>query len=249
MIYRVGLTGAIRTWPSKSACEGPSHRIGLSLDHSEQPGRPPRHEVAEPSRRVASSPWPGYTSAMVATRLDRRITAADIDALPHEWDTRYELVGGVLLMSRKPPFEHQLVISRLDRKVGPAADAVGGLGVPEPGIVWEDDGDDNVAPDFVILLRTPLPKPGEKLRTCPDIVVEVVSAGEENRRRDYVAKRELYWRRGAQEYWILDLERREILRLVRGSEGWTEQLLRPGNRLTTPLLAGWEGVDVADLFA
>jgi len=152
-------------------------------------------------------------------------------------------------MSRKPPFGHQLVISRLDRKVGPAADAAGGCGVPEPGIVWEDEGDDNVAPDFVVLLKTPLPKPGEKLRTCPEIVVEVVSSGEENRKRDYVAKRELYWRRGAIEYWIVDPELREVIRLTRGSDLWSENVLHPGQRLTTPLLPAWQGLDVAELFS
>ena len=31
-----------------------------------------------------------------ATHLDRRLVARDLDGLPHEWDTRYEMVHGVL---------------------------------------------------------------------------------------------------------------------------------------------------------
>jgi len=36
------------------------------------------------------------------THLDRRLVGRDLDDLPHEWDTRYELIHGVLYMSRRP---------------------------------------------------------------------------------------------------------------------------------------------------
>jgi Uma2 family endonuclease len=120
--------------------------------------------------------------------------------------------------------------------------------VPEPGIVWDEEGDDNVSPDVAILLEVPRPPLGEKLRHCPDIVIEVLSGGPESRRRDLDAKRALYWRRGAREYWIVDPEPREILRLTRGSGDWVEMRLVGQGTLTTPLLPGWAGVQVADLF-
>jgi len=132
-------------------------------------------------------------------------------------------------------------------KVGAAAVARGADAAQEPGIVWEEDGEDNVSPDFTITFG-PMPLPGEKLRRCPDLIVEVLSAGEENRRRDVDAKRGLYWRRGAKEYWIVDPNRREITRLVRGASAWGEQLLGESDRVTTPLLAGWEGIEVRELF-
>jgi Uma2 family endonuclease len=87
-----------------------------------------------------------------ATRLDRRLRACDLDDLPHEWATRYELIAGMLHMSRRPSFEHQAFLGRLRIRIGP--------------------------PDLAILLRVPPPPRGQKLRTCPDIVVEVLSAGE-----------------------------------------------------------------------
>jgi Uma2 family endonuclease len=133
-------------------------------------------------------------------------------------------------------------------KVGAAALAQGADVAQEPGIVWEDDGEDNVSPDFVISF-TPPPAPGQKLRRCPEIVVEVLSAGEENRRRDTEAKRELYWRRGAREYWIVDPDARSVTRLTRGSDGWQAQVLRDSDVLVTPLIAAWPGLAVADLFA
>jgi Uma2 family endonuclease len=183
-----------------------------------------------------------------ATQLSRRIRAAELDGLPHEWDTRYELIGGVLHMSRRPSHRHQQILGRLGAKVGPAVLDAGGDVVPEPGIVWDDDGDDNVAPDFVFLVGSAPPPPGEKLRACPEIVVEVLSTSPEDRRRDLVDKRQLYWRRGALEYWILDPDAGSVLGLVRGSGDWDEQRLAGDEVLTTPLLPRWAGVRVRDLF-
>ena len=97
-------------------------------------------------------------------------------------------------------------------------------------------------------LRVPPPPRREKLRTCPDIVVEVLSEGELNRTRDLVDKRDLYLRRGALEYWIVDLAARTLLRLTRAAGAGQEQRLGASDRLSTPLLPRWEGVLLADLF-
>ena len=66
-----------------------------------------------------------------ATRLDRRLRARDLDDLPHEWDTRYELIGGVLHMSKRPSFEHQDFLSRLLVRIAPAVFEIGGRVVQE----------------------------------------------------------------------------------------------------------------------
>ena len=186
-------------------------------------------------------------AAMALTRLDRRLTAGDLDQLPHEWDTRYELIRGVLFMSRKPSIEHQMILTRLLLSIGPPALALDCLVVQEPGVVWETDGEDNVAPDLAIVFG-PRPPKRSKLRRCPDICVEVMSPGEENRKRDLEAKRGLYWRRGAKEYWIVDPENESVLRLTRGKRAWRESRLSARARLTTPLVPDWTGIRVASLF-
>jgi Uma2 family endonuclease len=184
-----------------------------------------------------------------ATRLDRRLRARDLDDLPHEWDTRYELIGGVLHMSKCPSFEHQDFLGRLLARIAPTVFEAGGRVVQEPGLVWDDDGEDNVVPDLAVLLDVAPPPRREKLRTCPDIVVEVLSEGEINRTRDLVDKRDLYLRQGALEYWIVDLTAVTILRLTRTGDTWQEQRLTAADRLSTQLLPGWEGVLLGDLFA
>src|SRR2546426_2618519 len=81
-----------------------------------------------------------------ATVLDRRLRACDLDGLPHEWDTRYELVGGVLFKSRRPSSRHQETIARVVVALYPPVSALGGKVLPEPGVLWEEEGEDNVGP-------------------------------------------------------------------------------------------------------
>jgi len=183
----------------------------------------------------------------LVTWLDRRLRACDLDDLPHEWDTCYELIAGVLHMSRRPSFEHQAFLARLLIRIGPAVLEAGGHVVQEPGLVWDDEGDDNVSPDLAVLLRVPRPPRGDKLHRCPEIVVEVMSGAEADRRRDLVDKRDLYLRRGALEYWIADLPARVLLRLVRVGDAWREEGLGPSDLLLTPLLPRWVGVILGDL--
>ena len=180
------------------------------------------------------------------TTLPRRLQARDLDALPHEWDTQYELVGGVLYMSRRPSNDHQIAIAKIILSVGPAVAKVGGTLVPEPGLVWDDAGDDNVSPDVALVLRSDLAR-GAKLRATPDIVIEVLSPGPEAHDRDFKAKRDLYWREGAREYWIVDTERRRLHQFTRGAHGWQERVLTSRGRVKTTLLPKWPGTVVSNL--
>jgi hypothetical protein len=67
----------------------------------------------------------------VVTRLDRRLTARDLDGLSHEWDTRYELIGGVLFLSRRPSNRHQRILASLVMELGPSVVATGGDVLPQ----------------------------------------------------------------------------------------------------------------------
>jgi Uma2 family endonuclease len=118
-----------------------------------------------------------------------------------------------------------------------------------PGIIFAED--EAVAPDAVWIskerLHTALDD-DRKLHAAPELVVEVLSPGAKNVRRDRQVKLEAYSRRGVDEYWILDWLRRQVevyrrertaLRLV--------ATLRPPDVLESPLLAGLS-VPVARLF-
>ena len=48
------------------------------------------------------------------------------------------------------------------------------------------------------------------LTAAPELVVEVLSSGAENERRDREAKLKLYSSRGIREYWIFDWQQQQI---------------------------------------
>ncbi len=113
--------------------------------------------------------------------------------------------------------------------------------LPAPGLIFADD--DNAAPDVIWVsaerYRTWVRADG-KLHGPPELVVEVLSPGSENERRDLVAKLALYSRRGVDEYWILDWQQRRAL--VHRRVGDTLALvhtLGAADRLESPLLPGF----------
>jgi Uma2 family endonuclease len=59
---------------------------------------------------------------------------------------------------------------------------------------------------------------GEKFTGAVDLVIEVLSPGSANRRRDIVAKRDLYEKYGVEEYWIVDTEHQSVS-IFRQSDG------------------------------
>jgi Uma2 family endonuclease len=79
--------------------------------------------------------------------------------------------------------------------------------------------------------------PDEKFHSCPELVIEILSPGSENRRRDRETKRKLYSRRGAEEYWIASWQERRIEVYLRENAVLTLDRTLTGNDglETTPL--------------
>ena len=72
----------------------------------------------------------------------------------------------------------------------------------------------------------------------PLLVVEVVSPGELQRDRDYIAKRRQYEERGIPEYWIVDPQLQQITGLVLQGAGYSEgSIYRECDRLRSPALS------------
>lgn len=82
-----------------------------------------------------------------------------------------------------------------------------------------------------------------------DLVMEVVSEGAENRKRDLVEKRREYAAAGIREYWIIDPEQRSITVLsLHNGKYRVHGKFGPGDVATSALLAGFE-IDVTGCFA
>jgi len=179
-----------------------------------------------------------------------RWTIADVELLSQEEGKRYEIVEGELLVSTQPHWAHQETCTNIITELNLwARSGGGGKVVPAPGVIFDEEN--AVAPDVVWVsaerLRLVLGEDG-KLHDAPDLVVEVLSPGTLNARRDREAKLRLYSVRGVREYWIADWQAKSLQ--VYRREGAALKLnatLFPENELTSPLLPGFT-VQVARLF-
>jgi Uma2 family endonuclease len=82
-----------------------------------------------------------------------------------------------------------------------------------------------------------------------DLVVEIVSDGEDSRQRDFVTKREEYAEAGIPEYWIVDPEAQCVTVLVLDQGAYREHGIFASGQMATSLLLPGFTVDVAALFA
>ena len=154
-------------------------------------------------------------------------------------------------MSRQPDWRHQFTVDGVTTPLRVWSEQTGrGYPISAPGLIFAED--EAVAPDLVWISAERFSRvagPGPHLHSAPDLVVEVLSPGTENQRRDRELKLKLYSRRGVLEYWMLDRQDRAIE--VYRREGGALRLvatLRGGDMLESPLLPGFSCA-VDDLFA
>lgn len=174
-----------------------------------------------------------------------RWTSSDLDALPDEDGTRYEIIDGELYVSKQPHYHHQYVCNEIASQLTNWAKQTGaGRVIPAPGVIFSEDND--VAPDVVWLsnerLAAAMREDGH-FHAAPELIIEVLSPGFANERRDRVAKLQLYSRRGVDEYWIIDWRSRSVE--VYRREDAALQLtgtLNESDTLQTPLLPGFSSL-------
>ena len=143
----------------------------------------------------------------MASRIEPLLTVADLDAFPEDDGNRYELIDGELFVSHAPGIPHQRVLLNLEVALSEyLREHPIGILVPGAGAIFSDY--DAVIPDltFVRNERWDQVVTGEKFTGAVDLVIEVLSPGAANRRRDLSAKRQLYGKYGVKEYWIIDSE-------------------------------------------
>jgi Uma2 family endonuclease len=185
----------------------------------------------------------------MAARIEPLLTVADLDACPDD-NNRYELIEGELFVSRAPGIPHQRVLNNLQMALGIyLKDNPIGIMVPGAGAVFSDY--DAVIPDlaFVSNERWSRIISNDRFNAAPDLVIEVMSPGKENRDRDLLVKRQLYAKYGVQEYWIIDTENR-VVEIYALQQARLERVatLRDGEVVTSPLLAGFQ-MSVNSVFA
>lgn len=191
---------------------------------------------------------PGGPAWEVALLFPNQGQWSEAEYLALDTNRLVELSNGRLEVLSMPTILHQLVVGMLHRLL---ADYVASRGAgmvlfaPLPvrlraGTLREPD---------VVYLR---PERVRDLRRPPDgadLVMEVVSDSPEDRRRDLVVKRHEYAQAGIPEYWIVDLQERQITVLTLDGQTYREHgVFAPGSDASSVLLGGF-AVSVEAVFS
>ena len=161
-------------------------------------------------------------NTITKTKINKiKWTSADLELLPE--NNRYEIIEGELYMTRAPHWKHQdtigIIYSLLQNwsqqtKLGKA--------IINPGIIFSDT--DNVIPDLVWISQERLDISVDNsghLINAPELIIEVLSQSQNDRRRDRENKLKLYSNRGVEEYWIVDWKLKQV-EIYRRNEGKLE---------------------------
>jgi len=170
-------------------------------------------------------------------RVEPLITIYDLEALPDDGKT-YELFEGELSVAKAPSLKHQELIGRLVTILNNYLDQnpTGQIWVT-PGVIFDEYN--SAIPDLAYIAQDRIRQiaSGIHIVGAPDLVIEIMSPGSENVRRDQVVKRQTYAKFGVKEYWVVEpiVEIVEISRLqenILASAG----TFRAGDEVTSPLL-------------
>jgi Uma2 family endonuclease len=134
--------------------------------------------------------------------ISRRWTVADLEEIEPVEGERYEVIDGELFVTHAPSWRHQYPASQLNTALENwGGETRLGTTLQVPGLVLSVK--DGVIPDLVWTswerLRAAEDGAGH-LTLAPELVVEVISPGRDNQRRDRETKLELYAREGVGEY-------------------------------------------------
>jgi Uma2 family endonuclease len=175
----------------------------------------------------------------MAAKLEPILTIADLDAMPEDGN-RYELIEGELFASRAPSLTHQgVVVSVIFVFSQYLREHPIGNVWPGPGVIFSDFS--GVIPDVIYISneRQKEIATGARVSGAPDLIIEILSPGTENERRDRQSKQQLYRKYGVKEYWIVDPEKRAI-QIYRSSKLRLVASLGIRDEITTPLLPGFK---------
>jgi Uma2 family endonuclease len=187
----------------------------------------------------------------MTTALSKQLrwTISDLEGFP-ENGNRYEIIDGELFVTRAPHLDHQDSAGALYAALL-SWSLESGLGKPffTPGVIFS--AEDAVIPDLIWIShdrKARIVDEAGHLTAAPELVIEVLSKAEKDKKRDRETKLKLYSAQGVLEYWIVDREEQAIA-VYRREDGVLKQALTLFNSdaLTSPMLPGFSCI-VAAIF-
>ena len=177
------------------------------------------------------------------------LTVADWEAMPHGDGNRYEIIEGELFVSRSPGLTHERVLIKLILLIGNFLETRPvGEPVANVGVILSDSS--AVIPDLIVFLNEQSDKiiSDDRVKGPPALVIEILSPGPANIRRDRLTKLQLYDKHGVPEYWIVDPPNLTLERYVRqGTSLGLLERLENDDILSTTILPGFS-CTVSEIF-
>jgi Uma2 family endonuclease len=182
--------------------------------------------------------------------VSRRWTVADLEQIEPNNGERYEVIDGELFVTHAPSWRHQHTGSQLNTAIQNWSNATQlGTTLQVPGLVFSHES--GVIPDVVWSSWDQLWAAEDRaghFTLAPELVVEIISPGSENERRDRQTKLSLYSRQDVQEYWIVDLHRRTVDVFRRAGDALVHVTTLAGDGvLESPLLPGFR-LEIASIW-
>ncbi len=186
--------------------------------------------------------------------LPIRYTVDDLEFMPEDTN-RYELIGGKLFVSRAPHLDHQRTVTNFIIAFGEylKKNPIGEI-FTTPGVIFSPK--DAVIPDLVFATHETVKKnvAGEEAKfegkfiAAPELMIEILSYGKQDVKRDRVYKRQLYGDYGVKEYWVVDglFNTIEVYRLADGGQQLVKRF-EIYETIETPLLPDFS-LKLSDIF-
>lgn len=124
-------------------------------------------------------------------------------------DKRYELIGGEFFMVPAPNMWHQTVSREIEFRIVCLLKEteLGEVFYAPCDVVLSDE--DVVQPDIIFVSKENFHIITEdNIKGSPDLLIEIISKN--SAQRDRITKKRLYERYGVKEYWLVDVDKKEI---------------------------------------
>jgi Uma2 family endonuclease len=150
-------------------------------------------------------------------------------------DSRYEVIDGDLFMMASPSPIHQIAVGEIYKQLSLQLDGKPCKPFLSPldvRLFYREDGSDDtvVQPDvFVVCDKSKIAD--KYIKGAPDFVVEVLSASTSN--RDLIIKAQKYAKAGVKEYWLLDIERKLLIKGTLAGDFYSFEFVNMVNSVLT----------------
>ncbi len=147
--------------------------------------------------------------------IPRKVSYEEYMDLVNSSDQRYELIDGEIYLLASPRFNHQVIVNEIAGhfynyfKGKPCRSLTAPLDVKLFGFATKFEEDPNVVqPDLVVVCDEENVTEDNKYEGIPSLIIEVLSPS--TRGKDMVTKLNLYMKSGVSEYWLVDIENKQI---------------------------------------